>query len=346
GGVIVFLPNILILYFFISFMEDSGYMARVAFIMDKLMHKMGLHGKSFIPLVTGFGCNVPAIMSTRIIESRSSRLITILILPFMSCSARLPIYVLLAGAFFPHHGALAFFGLYLLGIIVAIVTAKLLRRFWFKADETPFVMELPPYRVPTYKAAMRSMWSKAKQYLQKMGGLILVASIIIWALSYFPQYDFEEVPDSYVESTLSEMPVEAKADKSEEEVREMILHTYQQEHSILGNIGKFCEPVVRPMELGWQSCVSLIAGMAAKEVVVSTMGVLYIGDDDADALSERLKTPSPLTGKAPFTTASAIAFLVFVLLYFPCIATLTATVRETGSWRYGLFSLFYNTILA
>ncbi|MDE6857097.1 MAG: ferrous iron transport protein B, partial [Muribaculaceae bacterium] len=231
-------------------------------------------------------------------------------------------------------------------IIVAIVTAKLLRRFWFKADETPFVMELPPYRVPTYKAVMRSMWSKAKQYLQKMGGLILVASIIIWALSYFPQYDFEEVPDSYVESTLAEMPEEAKADKSEEEVREMILHTYQQEHSILGNIGKFCEPVVRPMELGWQSCVSLIAGMAAKEVVVSTMGVLYIGDDDADALSERLKTPSPLTGKAPFTTASAIAFLVFVLLYFPCIATLTATVRETGSWRYGLFSLFYNTILA
>ena len=346
GGVIVFLPNILILYFFISFMEDSGYMARVAFIMDKLMHKMGLHGKSFIPLVAGFGCNVPAIMSTRIIESHSSRLITILILPFMSCSARLPIYVLLAGAFFPQHGALVFFGLYLLGIIAAIATAKLLRRFWFKADETPFVMELPPYRVPTSKAVMRSMWSKAKQYLQKMGGLILVASIIIWALSYFPQYDFEEVPDSYVESMLAEMPASEKSDKPEEEVQELILHTYQQEHSILGHIGKFCEPIVRPMELGWQSCVSLIAGMAAKEVVVSTMGVLYVGDDDADALSERLKTPSPLTGKAPFTPASAIAFLVFVLLYFPCIATLTATVRETGSWRYGLFSLFYNTILA
>ncbi|MDE6637000.1 MAG: ferrous iron transport protein B [Muribaculaceae bacterium] len=346
GGVIVFLPNILILYFFISFMEDSGYMARVAFIMDKLMHKMGLHGKSFIPLVTGFGCNVPAIMSTRIIESSSSRLITILILPFMSCSARLPIYVLLSGAFFPHHGALAFFGLYLLGIIVAIITAKLLRRFWFKEDETPFVMELPPYRVPTYKAVFRSMWSKAKQYLQKMGGLILVASIIIWALSYFPRYTFDQVPASYVESSLAEMPADLSQDKSPEEINELVLHSYQQEHSILGNIGKFCEPVVRPMELGWQSCVSLIAGMAAKEVVVSTMGVLYVGDDDADALSERLKTPSPLTGKAPFSTASAIAFLVFVLLYFPCIATLTAIVRETGSWRYGLFSLFYNTILA
>ena len=346
GGVIVFLPNILILYFFISFMEDSGYMARVAFIMDKLMHKMGLHGKSFIPLVTGFGCNVPAIMSTRIIESTSSRLITILILPFMSCSARLPIYVLLAGAFFPQHGALVFFGLYLLGIVVAILTAKMLRKFWFKDDETPFVMELPPYRVPTYKSVVRSMWSKAKQYLHKMGGLILVASIIIWALSYFPRYSFEEVPRSYVESAIAEMPGDIRADKSQEEVNDLVLHAYQQEHSVLGTIGKFCEPVVRPMELGWQSCVSLIAGMAAKEVVVSTMGVLYVGDDDADALSVRLRTISPLTGKAPFTTASAIAFLVFVLLYFPCIATLTATVRETGSWRYGLFSLIYNTALA
>lgn len=327
-------------------MEDSGYMARVAFIMDKLMHKMGLHGKSFIPLVTGFGCNVPAIMSTRIIESSSSRLITILILPFMSCSARLPIYVLLVGAFFPQHGALVFFGLYLLGIIVAILTAKLLRKFLFKADETPFVMELPPYRVPTYKSVMRSMWSKAKQYLQKMGGLILVASIIIWALSYFPRYSLEEVPRAYVDTTLSEIPAEVRIEKSTEEINDLVLHTYQQQHSILGNIGKFCEPIMRPMELGWQSCVSLLAGMAAKEVVVSTMGVLYVGYDDADTLSVRLRTPSPLTGKAPFTTASAIAFLVFVLLYFPCIATLTATVRETGSWRYGLFSLVYNTILA
>lgn len=346
GGVIVFLPNILILYFFISFMEDSGYMARVAFIMDKLMHKMGLHGKSFIPLVTGFGCNVPAIMATRIIESQSSRLITILILPFMSCSARLPIYVLLAGAFFPSHAAIVFFGLYLLGIVVAVVTARLLRRFWFKADETPFVMELPPYRVPTSKAVIRSMWSKAKQYLQKMGGLILVASIIIWALSYFPRYTIAEVPQDFRNSALEEMQAYGNDSVTAAEADQLVLHTYQQEHSILGNIGKFCEPVVRPMELGWQSCVSLIAGMAAKEVVVSTMGVLYVGDDDEAALSKRLQTPSPITGKAPFTTASALAFLVFVLLYFPCVATLTAIVRETGKWRYGLFSLFYNTILA
>lgn len=346
GGVIVFLPNILILYFFISFMEDSGYMARVAFIMDKLMHKMGLHGKSFIPLVTGFGCNVPAIMSTRIIESTSSRLITILILPFMSCSARLPIYVLLAGAFFPSHGALVFFSLYLLGIIVAILTARMLRRFWFKADETPFVMELPPYRVPTSKAVFRSMWAKAKQYLQKMGGLILVASIIIWALSYFPRYSFDEIPQSYVEATLADMPESVRSNSGEEKINENILQSYQQEHSILGRIGKFCEPVVRPMDWGWKPCVSLMAGMAAKEIVVSTMGVLYVGDDDATALSQRLKTPSALTGKAPFTTASALAFLVFVLLYFPCIATLAAIIRETGNWRYGLFSLLYNTGLA
>lgn len=346
GGVIVFLPNILILYFFISFMEDSGYMARVAFIMDKLMHRMGLHGKSFIPLVTGFGCNVPAVMSTRIIESTSSRLITILVLPFMSCSARLPIYVLLAGAFFPSHGAVVFFGLYLLGILVAIATARLLRRFWFKEDETPFVMELPPYRVPTAKSVVRGMWSKAKQYLHKMGGLILVASIIIWALSYFPRYSFSDIPESYIERTIAEMPEQARTNLSSEEINTNILHTYQQEHSILGEIGKFCEPVVRPMELGWKSCVSLIAGMAAKEVIVSTMGVLYVGDDDASALSERLSTPSPLNGKAPFTVASALAFLVFVLLYFPCVATLAATIKETGDWRYGLFSLLYNTVLA
>ena len=346
GGVIVFLPNILILYFFISFMEDSGYMARVAFIMDKLMHKMGLHGKSFIPLVTGFGCNVPAIMSTRIIESHSSRLITILILPFMSCSARIPIYVLLAGAFFPSHAAIVFFGLYVLGIVVAVLTAKMLRRFWFKEDETPFVMELPPYRVPTIKSVVRSMWSKAKQYLQKMGGLILVASIIIWALSYFPRYELKDVPAAYFDTAMTEMMASGSEEHAPEETDQLILHAYQQENSILGHIGKFCEPMVRPMELGWQSCVSLIAGMAAKEIVVSTMGVLYVGDDDEAALSKRLKSPSPITGKAPFTTASALAFLVFVLLYFPCVATLTATIRETGSWRYGCFSLFYNTILA
>ncbi|MDE7160547.1 MAG: ferrous iron transport protein B [Muribaculaceae bacterium] len=346
GGVIVFLPNILILYAFISFMEDSGYMARVAFIMDKLMHRMGLHGKSFIPLVMGFGCNVPAIMSTRIIESHSSRLITILINPFMSCSARIPIYVLLVGAFFPSNGALVFFGLYLLGIIIAVLTAKLLRKLWFKTDETPFVMELPPYRIPTAKATLRAMWAKAEQYLRKMGGLILVASMIIWALSYFPRYSVADVPGDFRESLMAEIPAASIADRTEEEVEQLVLSSYQQEYSILGRIGRFCAPVVSPMDFDWRTTVSLIAGASAKEVVVSTMGVLFVGDDDAQLLSQRLVTPSPVTGKAPFDPAKAMAFMVFVLLYFPCIATLSAIKRETGSWKYTLLSVTYNTGLA
>ena len=346
GGVIVFLPNILILYAFISFMEDSGYMARVAFIMDKLMHRMGLHGKSFIPLVMGFGCNVPAIMSTRIIESHSSRLITILVNPFMSCSARIPIYVLLVGAFFPRHGAWVFFGLYLLGIIVAVLTARLLRRFWFKEDETPFVMELPPYRIPTAKATVRNMWAKAKQYLQKMGGLILVASIVIWALSYFPRYEASDIPASYSEAVIGEMPADVRAEKSAEEQQQLVLNEYQQSYSILGHIGRFCEPVVRPMDFDWKVTVSLLTGAAAKEVIVSTLGVLYVGDDDEDALSKRLNTPSPLTGQPPFDAPKALAFMVFVLIYFPCIATISAIVRETGSWKYGAFTMVYNTTVA
>ena len=346
GSVIVFLPNILILYTFISFMEDSGYMARVAFIMDKLMHKMGLHGKSFIPMVMGFGCNVPAIMSTRIIESRSSRLITILINPFISCSARIPIYVLLAGAFFPHYGAWVFVGLYLLGIFVAVLTARLMRRFWFKTDETPFVMELPPYRLPTWKATLRNMWSKADQYIKKMGGLILVASIIIWALSYFPRYNEEDIPEGYALTALAEMPPELLSVSDNGNLEEIVMKEYQESHSILSYIGRFVQPVMEPLDLGWKACCSLLAGCAAKEVIVSTLGVLYVGDDDAELLSKRLTTPSSITGKTPFTTSSALGFLVFVLLYFPCIATITAIVKETGTWKWGMFSVLYNTSLA
>lgn len=346
GGVVVFLPNILILYAFISFMEDSGYMARVAFIMDKLMHKMGLHGKSFIPMIMGFGCNVPAIMSTRIIESQSSRIITILINPFISCSARIPIYVLLCGAFFPHYGAWVFTGLYMLGVIIAVITAKLLRKFWFKADETPFVMELPPYRMPTAKATIRNMWAKARQYLQKMGGVILVASVIIWALSYFPHYGVEDVPEKYYEKSLAEMPYSTVESSDNSKMEELVANEYQQENSILGHIGKFVQPVMEPMDFGWKTCCSLLAGCAAKEVVVSTLGVLYVGDDAAELLADRLKTPSKTTGEAPFNPATALAFMVFVLLYFPCVASVTAIVKETGSWKYGLFSILYNTIVA
>ncbi len=346
GGVIVFLPNILILYAFISFMEDSGYMARVAFIMDKLMHKMGLHGKSFIPLIMGFGCNVPAIMSTRIIESKSSRLITILINPFMSCSARIPIYVLLVGAFFPNHGSLVFFGLYILGIAIAVLTARLMRRFWLKEDETPFVMELPPYRVPTLKATLRNMWAKAKQYLHKMGGLILVASIIIWALSYFPRINEENIPQNVYQETLAEMPVDIRSNYTEEQLNEAIAVEYQQQNSFLGHIGQFIQPVMAPMDFGWKTCVAILGGASAKEVIVSTLGVLYVGEDDEAMLSQRLTAVSPATGKAPFTPASALAFMVFVLLYFPCIATIAAIKKETESWKYTILSVIYNTGLA
>lgn len=346
GGVIVFLPNILILYFFISFMEDSGYMARVAFIMDKLMHRLGLHGKSFIPLVMGFGCNVPAIMSTRIIESRSSRLITVLINPFMSCSARIPIYVLLVGCFFPSNGSLVFLSLYLIGIIIAIVTARLLRRLWLKTDETPFVMELPPYRIPTARATMRNMNAKTKQYLKKMGGIILVASVIIWALSYFPKYNTADVMRAEAQAAQVEAVSALGLPEAEQNLEARAIE-YQQEHSYLGRIGKFMEPAVRPLGYDWKVCVSLLAGAAAKEVVVSTMGVLYTGyDNDSDMLAERLRTPQPGTGEPPFTPLKAYAFMVFVLVYFPCIASVVAIVKETGSWKYGAFSIVYNTVLA
>jgi ferrous iron transport protein B len=322
GGVIVFLPNILILYFCISFMEDSGYMARAAFIMDKIMHRIGLHGKSFIPLVMGFGCNVPAIMSSRIIESKSSRLITMLINPFMSCSGRLPIYILLVGIFFPHHAAWAFMGLYLLGILVAVLTAKLLRKTYFKKDETPFVMELPPYRVPTMKALTHHMWEKGEQYLKKMGGVILVGSIVIWALCYFPR-DIHKSSDQM----------------SRPEI------TAQMEHSYLGHIGHFIAPAMQPVGLNWKTSIALISGMPAKEIVVSTIGVLYTNDKDANlSLAQRLDPK--INHQSDFTPLMALSFMVFVLLYFPCLASITALVKESGSWKYGAFSIIYNTAVA
>lgn len=329
GGVIVFLPNILILYFCLSFLEDSGYMARAAFIMDKVMHRMGIHGKSFIPLVMGFGCNVPAIMSTRSIESRSSRLITILINPFMSCSARVPIYVLLIGAFFPDHATLAFMSLYILGILVAVLTARMLRRFYFKADETPFVMELPPYRLPTFKASCRHMWAKGEQYLRKMGGVILVASIIVWALNYFPLHDEQASTPSFEAEQIDEGRIDTSRD------------------SYLEMAGKAVNPVMEPAGFHWRATVAVLA-IPAKEIVVSSLGVLYTGDEEVaeSKLSERIKAPNPVTGKPDFTSASALAFMVFVLLYFPCMATLVAIVKETGHWGYGLFSVVYNTAVA
>ncbi|MBO5243772.1 MAG: ferrous iron transport protein B, partial [Muribaculaceae bacterium] len=336
GGVIVFLPNILILYFCISFMEDSGYMARAAFIMDKLMHRIGLHGKSFIPLVMGFGCNVPAIMSSRSIESRSSRIITILINPFMSCTARLPIYVLLVGAFFEKHAALMFLLIYLAGIAVAMITARLLRKFYFKADETPFVMELPPYRLPTLKASLRHMWGKGEQYLKKMGGVILVASIIVWALNYFPLHN---------EQSTAITP-EGTAVIAGEDMDDSAINIHKD--SYLEMMGKAVNPVMEPLGFHWRATVAALAGVPAKEIVVSTLGVLYTGNEEIDdaSLNARIKAPNPTTGKPDFTSASALSFILFILLYCPCIATITAIVKETGSWRYGAFSVIYNTFVA
>ncbi len=330
GGVIVFLPNILILYFCISFMEDSGYMARAAFIMDRLMHRIGLHGKSFIPLIMGFGCNVPAIMASRSIESHSSRLITILINPFMSCSARLPIYVLLVGTFFPNHAATVFLCLYLLGILIAMATAKLLRKFYFKADETPFVMELPPYRVPTLKSSLRHMWGKGEQYLKKMGGIILVASIVVWALNYFPRHEQPNLSDTLTVAKIDDSKIDPDSD------------------SFLEMAGKAINPIMKPIGCHWRATVAALAGVPAKEIVVSTLGVLYTGDEEIDnqTLSSRLTALNQATDRPDFTPASALAFMVFILLYCPCFATIVAIVRETGSWRYGAFSVIYNTAVA
>ena len=299
-------------------MEDSGYMARAAFIMDRIMHRMGLHGKSFIPLLMGFGCNVPAIMATRTIESHSSRLITILINPFMSCSARLPVYLLLAGTFFPNSAGTVLVLLYFFGIGVAVVTARLLRWGVFKADETPFVMELPPYRMPTLRATLRHMWDKGEQYLRKIGGVVLVASVIIWFLSYYPR------PSADVSADVAETEVAA---------------SQHYENSYLGQLGKFCEPVVHPFGLNWKAAIALISGSPAKEVIVSTLGVLYRNEDET-TLSNTLRT------SGDFTPRSALAFLVFVLLYFPCIASIAAIAKETGSRKWAAFSIIYNTGIA
>ncbi|MBO4756407.1 MAG: ferrous iron transport protein B, partial [Bacteroidales bacterium] len=315
GSVLVFLPNIMILYFFISIMEDSGYMARAAFIVDKLMHKIGLHGKSFIPMVMGFGCNVPAIMATRSIESRKSRLVTIAIIPFMSCAGRLPIFVLFAGAFFPGSPATALLGIYLLGVVLAILSALVLSKF-VKDDDLPFVMELPPYRVPTGKAIWRHTWEKGKQYLEKMATTILIFSVAIWFLGYFPRH-------------------------------EGATQSYQQEHSYIGMVGKAVEPALEPLGFNWKMDVGLLAGVGAKELVISTMGVTYAQDGEAyEGMGSEDDTQLQAALKATVPTAAALAFMVFVLLYFPCIATFVAIKNETGKWRWAILLCLYTILVA
>ena len=337
GAVIVFLPQILILYFFISYMEDCGYMSRAAFIMDKLMHKMGLHGKSFIPLIMGFGCNVPAIMSTRTIESRRSRLVTMLILPMMSCSARVPIYIMITGSFFAlKYRSLVMLSLYLIGIIMAVVLSRLFTKTVAKGEDTPFVMELPPYRFPTWKAIGRHTWEKGKQYLKKMGGIILVASIIVWALGYFP------IPDN--------------PDMGKQE---------RQEQSYIGKLGHTIEPLFKAQGFDWKLDMGLLAGVGAKEIVASTLGVLYSNNDsfsdDNDfndeggkyeilhrQITAEVASENGISYKEaePIATLTAYCFLLFVLLYFPCVATIAAIKGETGSWRWALFAAGYTTALA
>ena len=328
GSVLVFLPNILLLYMFISLLEDSGYMARAAFIMDRLMHKIGLHGKSFIPMIMGFGCNVPAVMATRTIESPKSRLITMLIIPLMSCAGRMPVYILIAGAFFPRHAGLVLLGMYALGIVLAIVAAKVMSRF-FKDDDLPFVMELPPYRVPTGRSIFRHTWEKGKQYLQKMSGIILICSVAIWFLGYFPNHD------------------------AYGSVKE------QQEHSFIGYVGKAMEPVLKPLGFDWRMGVGIVAGVGAKELVVSTLGVMYADDEpvvsDGNAGQAGMSDVASDSGAETrlqkalvksVTPPAALAYMVFILLYFPCIATFVAIKNESGGWKWAIVTAVYTIALA
>ena len=358
GSVLVFLPNILILYFFISLMEDSGYMSRAAFIVDKLMHKIGLHGKSFIPMVMGFGCNVPAIMATRAIESRKSRMITIAIIPFMSCAGRLPIFVLLAGAFFPHNAALVLLGIYLLGIVLAILSAIVLSKF-VKDDDLPFVMELPPYRIPTAKAIWRHTWEKGQQYLQKMATTILICSVIIWFLGYFPKNkELMAAQEEY--ATLAQTPAgrlsanaddvdvnAATATKQELMTRIDSLYAYQQENSYIGQLGRMVSPALDPLGFNWKMDVGLLTGIAAKELVVSTLGVMYSEGakvSEGHDMSEDTQLQSALVNDV--TPAAALSFMVFILLYFPCVATFVAIKNETGKWRWAVACCAYTMAVA
>ncbi|HNX43128.1 MAG TPA: ferrous iron transport protein B [Bacteroidales bacterium] len=368
GGVLIFLPNIVLLYLFISLMEDTGYMARAVFIMDKVMHKIGLHGKSFIPLVMGFGCNVPAVLSTRIIESKRDRLITMLINPFMSCSARLPVYILFISAFFTRYQGSILFAIYGLGIMLAVFSALLFRKTIFRQKDVPFVMELPPYRLPTFRSIIKHMWHRAGQYLRKIAGVIMVASIIIWALGYFPQkvknqdyynrqlglitakYDgLKESMDGNIQA-INKL---SKQETSEKKTILSVMKAEQQQNSYIGKLGRFIEPVMRPLGFDWKMSVALLTGISAKEVVVGSLGILYqTGDSNNNdqSLIAKLRSQVYMNGEKEgspvFTPLVALTFMIFILIYFPCIGVVTAISRESGSWKWALFIITYTTILA
>jgi ferrous iron transport protein B len=369
GSVIVFLPNILLLFFFLSILEDTGYMARAVFIMDKLMHKIGLHGKSFIPLVMGFGCNVPAIMATRTIENRNNRMVTMLINPFMSCSARLPVYILILGAFFPNKAGSLLFMIYLIGIVMAILMAILFKKTLFKGDDIPFVMELPPYRIPTIKSTIRHMWFKASQYLKKMGGVILIAVIIIWALEYYPKnVKYSRDYASQIEQISNQIEQKSKPNTADQPINGELINDLEakkyiienqmvaekQANSYLGRIGKTIEPVISPLGFDWKMGVSLLSGIAAKEIVVSTLGVLVQAGNNSDETNQTLihnlknevHTSGPRVGQKVYTPLSAFSFLLFILIYFPCVAVIAAIKKESGSWKWAAFTILYTTTLA
>jgi ferrous iron transport protein B len=354
GGVIVFLPNILILFFFISLMEDTGYMARAAFIMDKLMHKIGLHGKSFIPLIMGFGCNVPAVMATRTLENKKDRILTMIITPFMSCSARLTVYVLLISAFFPKNQGLVLFSIYIIGILLAIIVALILKKIVFSKDDVPFVMELPPYRIPTLKSSLVHVWMKGVQYLRKMGSVILLASILIWALVYFPR-DVKYSTDYVAQAkTINNNLNLTKNEKSllthQLEVKKTAEH---QEKSYIGKLGHAIEPIIAPLGYDWKMGVSIITGLAAKEIIVSTMGILYQAENDPavsdkslkDKIIEQRHTSGPLIGQKVYSPLVAYGFMLFILIYFPCLAVIAA-IRKEANWKWAVFTLIYTTFMA
>lgn len=362
GGVIVFLPNILILFLFIAFLEDTGYLARVAFIMDRVMHPIGLHGKSFIPLIMGFGCNVPAIMATRTIENRNDRLLTMLINPFMSCSARLPVYIFFSGLFFPQYAGWVLFGLYLTGILLAVITALILKGTFFRGKGVPFVMELPPYRMPTTRALLKHMWNRGGQYLKKMGTVILVASILIWAMSNFPKPVVYKKNYTVLSENLRMEKMQQARQNAPEELLQKTnaqfnkIHSQivaeNQQFSIIGRAGRWMEPVLTPLGFDWRIGVCLISGVVAKEIIVSTMGILF-ADDNAGtnaSLKEKLKeevwTEGTHEGQPLFTPLSVLTLMVFILIYFPCVATVAAIRNESGSFKWAAFSVAYTTILA
>ncbi len=354
GSVMIFLPNILILFFCIALFEDTGYMSRAAFLMDKIMHLIGLHGKSFIPMLMGFGCNVPAIMASRTLESEKDRTLTILITPFMSCSARLPVYIILAGAFFGAKAGTVIFGIYLLGIVLSIITGRLFRSTLLRGADAPFVMELPPYRIPMIKSLLIHMWDRSKMFLKKMGGYILAGSVVVWTLTAFPHnisysknYDLEiEQVKTYFQTEIEAAQESDKAllaQKQDVAVAELITEKKAEkaEKSFMGRIGKVVAPIFAPIGIDWRGSVALLTGFVAKEIVVSTMGILYAADERED--SEALKNALLSSGMTP---SGALAMMVFVLLYMPCLATLAAIRRETASLKWMIFSISYSTLLA